>query len=134
MVGIKVQAKGEGQEEDLNFALILVISPVEPAPLDRALGMEGDEPHSLMVRLDGAGETLCACGKPEGVSWYWLKLDLLDSVPSPCGEMTSGSQLFARSNIFRIMGTIDREMVFDRLCDRPRVAESVARCCSTSWK
>jgi hypothetical protein len=29
--------------------------------------------------------------------------------------MTSGSQLFARSNIFRIMGTIDREMVFDRL-------------------
>ena len=47
MVGIKVQAKGEGQEEDLNFALILVISPVEPAPLDRALGMEGDEPHSL---------------------------------------------------------------------------------------
>ena len=49
MGGIKVQAKdlGEGQEEDLNFALILVISPLEPAPLDRALGMEGDEPHSL---------------------------------------------------------------------------------------
>ena len=49
MVGIKVQAKdlGDGQEEDLNFALILVISPVEPAPLDRALGIEGDEPHSL---------------------------------------------------------------------------------------
>ena len=47
MVGIKVRAKGEGQEEDLNFALILVISPVEPAPLDRALGIEGDEPHSL---------------------------------------------------------------------------------------
>ena len=114
-----------------------------------------------MVSVDGAGETLCACGKPEGVSWYWLKLDLspikvrevflrerswywschnvynlLDSVPSPCGEMTSGSQLFARSNIFRIMGTIDREMVFDRLCDRPRVEgpKSVARCSSTSWK
>ena len=29
-----------------------------------------------MVSVDGAGETLCACGKPEGVSWYWLKLDL----------------------------------------------------------
>jgi hypothetical protein len=72
MVGIKVQAKdlGDGQEEDLNFALILVISPVEPAPLDRALGIEGDEPHSLMVRVDGAGETLCAWGRPEGVSWY----------------------------------------------------------------
>ena len=66
----------------MNFALILVISPLEPGPLDRALGKEGDEPHSLrkihkmsfkvgvqkkerqnlMVREDGAGETLCACG------------------------------------------------------------------------
>ena len=64
----------------MNFALILVISPLELGPLDRALGIEGDEPHSLrkffqisfkvglkerqdlMVRDDGAGETLCACG------------------------------------------------------------------------
>ena len=102
--------------------------------------------QNLIVRLEGAGETLCACGWAVGESWYWLKLDLrnqlqsvfsnlyhlLDSVPSPCGEITSGSQLFARSNIFRIMGTSDREMVLDRL----RVDEgpkSVARCCSTSW-
>ena len=49
MVGIKAQAKDlcEGQDEDLNFALILVISPLEPGPLERALGKEGDEPHSL---------------------------------------------------------------------------------------
>ena len=61
----------------MNFALILVISPLELGPLDRALGIEGDEPHSLrkisfkvglkerqdlMVSDDGAGETLCACG------------------------------------------------------------------------
>jgi len=73
MVATKVLAKdlGEGQEEDLNFALILVMSPLEPGPLDRALGMEGDEPHSLMVIEDGAGETLRACGSPEpGFSWY----------------------------------------------------------------
>ena len=38
---------GEGQEDDLNFALILVIRPLELGPLDRALGKEGDEPHSL---------------------------------------------------------------------------------------
>ena len=37
----------EGQEDDLNFALILVIRPLELGPLDRALGKEGDEPHSL---------------------------------------------------------------------------------------
>ena len=51
MVGIKGSVKdlGEGQEEDLNFALILVISPLELGPLDRALGMEGDEPHSLRI-------------------------------------------------------------------------------------
>ena len=49
MAGIKAADLGEGQEEDLNFALILVISPppLEPAPFDRDLGMEGDEPHSL---------------------------------------------------------------------------------------
>lgn len=61
---------GESQEDDLNFALILVIRPLELGPLDRALGKEGDEPHSLIVRLEGAGETLCACGWTVGESWY----------------------------------------------------------------
>lgn len=61
---------GEGQEDDLNFALILVIRPLELGPLDRALGKEGDEPHSLIVSEEGAGETLCACGWTVGESWY----------------------------------------------------------------
>ena len=70
----------------MNFALILVIRPLELGPLDRALGKEGDEPHSLrrvskirskvgkeknlIVSEDGAGETLCACGWTVGESWY----------------------------------------------------------------
>ena len=44
----------------------------------------------------------------------YIQTYLLDSVPSPpC--TTSGSQLLARSNILRILGTSDREIVFDLL-------------------
>lgn len=69
---IKVVRVDKGQEEDLNLALILVIRPFEPAgPFDRARVREGEEPHSLMVTVEGAGETLCACPWwPDGASWY----------------------------------------------------------------
>lgn len=63
-------------------------------------------------------------------------LYLLDSVPSPLGDKTSGSQLLAFSNIFLIMGTMDLEMFLDRLsgCITAGVVgeESPNRCASTS--